>query len=205
MGWTSYHADHYYKNGQINRKAECDAYFEEGLNRGHFKVLKSTMKGTVYYAAVQNLKRRMEKDVYEDIPESERITWAVVFLTSTNAKDYYNFSYKDMDEACGPCECDCPESILKLLSPTDNEYATEWRKKCWEKINAKKEHKTLGTLPIGSVIQFKNWNDETINVLKHGPAYQFKRPFWMKTDGSAYISQKYIPNNFTIISVPQNV
>ena len=42
MGWTSYRAN-YYKNGKINKKAECDAYFMEGLNRGHFQVLKSTM------------------------------------------------------------------------------------------------------------------------------------------------------------------
>ena len=52
MGWTEYQASYFYKNGQINRKAECDAYFEEGLNRGHYKVLKSTLKGSVYYAAV---------------------------------------------------------------------------------------------------------------------------------------------------------
>lgn len=26
MGWTSYHAS-YYKNGKVDRKAECDAYF----------------------------------------------------------------------------------------------------------------------------------------------------------------------------------
>lgn len=44
MGWTGYYATHY-KNGKIDRKAECDAYFMEGLNRGNFKVLKSTMKG----------------------------------------------------------------------------------------------------------------------------------------------------------------
>lgn len=203
MGWTSYHAT-YYKNGKIDRKAECDAYFEEGLNRGHFKVLKSVMKGSVYYAAIQNLKRRVEEDVYEDIPESERTVWAIVFLTSTDKNDYYNFAFKDMDEFCGPYKYDCPESILKLLSPTDNEYALEWRKKCWEKINAKKEHRTLGSLPIGSVIKFRNGNKDDITVFKHKPAYQFKRPFWMRADGSGYISQKFIPDDFTIVSVPNS-
>ena len=27
MGWTSYNATHYNKHGQIDRKAECDAYW----------------------------------------------------------------------------------------------------------------------------------------------------------------------------------
>ena len=55
MGWTSYNAQ-YYKNGTVDRKKECDEYWEGGLNRGHFKVLKSTMVGSTYYAAVKILK-----------------------------------------------------------------------------------------------------------------------------------------------------
>ena len=61
MGWTSYHAEHY-KNGKIDRKAECDAYFLEGLNRGHFDVLKSSMVGSTYYAAIKPLKKSGGKD-----------------------------------------------------------------------------------------------------------------------------------------------
>ena len=48
MGWTSYHATHYSKTGTIDRKAECDGYFMEGLNRGHYRVEKSAMVGSVY-------------------------------------------------------------------------------------------------------------------------------------------------------------
>ena len=40
MGWTEYLATHYTKSGQIDRKAECDAYFMESLNRGYYKVRK---------------------------------------------------------------------------------------------------------------------------------------------------------------------
>ena len=42
MGWTSFNAQ-YYKNGTVDRKKECDEYWEGGLNKGHFKVLKSAM------------------------------------------------------------------------------------------------------------------------------------------------------------------
>ena len=161
MGWTSCHASHYKTikgNKVVDRKAECDAYFMEGLNRGHFKVLKSAMVGSTYYAAVQALKKCEGKDendkyVYEDIPENERKTWAAIFLTSTDMKDHFNFSYKDMDETVGPYKCDCPKGILDLLSPTESEWANEWRQKCYENIENKKDPSSLSNLPVGAKIK----------------------------------------------------
>ena len=35
-----------------------------------------------------------------------------------------------LDENMGPCEADCPASILDLLSPTDNKHALDWRERC---------------------------------------------------------------------------
>src|SRR3546814_10831371 len=35
-----------------------------------------------------------------------------------------------MSENMGPCEADCPAAILELLSPTDHEYALDWRARC---------------------------------------------------------------------------
>jgi hypothetical protein len=159
MGWTSYRAT-YYKKGKIDRKAECDAYFMEGLNKGYFNVLKSSMVGSTYYAAVQGTKRRVGKDengvyIYEPIPENERTTFGVVFLTSTDSKDYFNFSYKDMDESMGPGYCDCPKGILDLLSPTDNQYANDWRKACYENIAKKNNPNGLSKLPVGTIIKVK--------------------------------------------------
>ena len=157
MGWTSYQAT-YYKNGKVDRKAECDAYFMEGLNRGYFEVLKSSMVGSTYYAAVKALKKSSGRDengeyIYVDIPENEQRVFAVVFLTSTNMKDYYNFSYKDMDESCGPNRCDCPKGILDLLSPTESEWANEWRKQCYENLAQKKNPNGFNKLPVGTVIK----------------------------------------------------
>lgn len=167
MGWTSYHAEHY-KRGTVDRKAECDAYFMDGLNKGHFMVLKSAMVGSVYYAAVQTLRRAkknadgayiMENGnyIYEPVPEQERETWAAVFLTQTDMKDYFNFYYKDMDETMWPYCYDCPNSILGLLSPTDNENANAWRQACRErnaqKATNRKNPDSLNNLPEGSVIE----------------------------------------------------
>lgn len=192
MGWTSYHAETI--NGSINRKKECDSYFLEGLNRGHFAVLKSCVKGSVYYAAIQILLKK-ENGTDKEIPEEERETIGVVMLTSTDNSDYYNFAYKLMEESCGPCYYDCPESILCLLSETDNEWALEWREKC-RRHNEKE--KFLKNCPVGTVIHFLI-NGEERKVVKCGPAYQFKTPFWMTEDGCHYVKKTNIPDNFTVV------
>lgn len=190
MGWTSYHATHY-KNGKVDRKAECDAYFLEGLNRGHYDVVKSSLVGTTYYAAVKPLKKSAGKDengnyIYVDLPEEEQSVSAVVFLTSTDMKDYFNFSYKDMCESMGPYKYECPKGILDLLSPTDNEYANEWRKACYQNHKEQKKYKTISSskLPVGSVIKvtmpcdtmyYKNGD---VVTLTKGYMYGLQRPVW---------------------------
>ena len=183
MGWTSYRATHY-KNGKVDRKAEIDAMWNEH-NDGRFTVLKSSMKGATYYGAI---KQNKTNEVF-----------AVVYLTSTDMKDYFNFSYKDMDETMGPYQCDCPKGILDLLTPTDNEVALRWREACREKLKAKKSDNSLSKLPIGSVIKFDNYDGTEMMAYKHPPAYQFKRPFWMIKGKHQYVKLKNIPENYVVI------
>lgn len=192
MGWTSYH--------------ECDGYFMEGLNRGYYKVLKSVMVGSVYYAAVQSLKRYTDQvdeegnRIEEDIPQTERRVWAAVFLTRVSSREYYNFYYKDMSEDCGPCECQCPVSILNILSETDSEYARDWRKQCRQYHDARKSPDTMSNLPVGSIISFIDRRGQTHICIKHSPAYQFKRAFWYSSENNKYIPKKYIPREYVILS-----
>lgn len=210
MGWTSYHATHY-KKGNIDRKAECDAYWEEGLNRGHFEVVKSTIKGSVYYAAVKPLKKCIGKNEkgeyqYTDIPLSEQKIFGVVFLTSTDSKDYYNFSYKDMDETVGPCYYDCPKSILDILSPTDSEYAIKWREKCYEQIEKNKNPDALNNLPEDTIIEvimpwktkyYKEGDIVQLQKIKWG-----KRFKWFVKNRSVYFTQslmKSLQDHYKII------
>lgn len=198
MGWTWYRATRYFPNGGIDRRAECDAYFMEGLNRGHYEVLKSAMVGTVYYAAVKKLKRYEGYNengdcIFLDLPPEEQIVFGAIFITSTRNMECYNFGYKPMDETMGPGECKCPKSIIVLLSETDNLYALHWRQKCLERCNGKPG---IGKLPIGTVIEFQR-DGETVRLKKHKPAYQFKTPFWW--DGMHYVKKKDIPNDFIIV------
>lgn len=158
LGWTWTAATHI-RNGKIDRKAECDAYFMEGLNRGFYQVLKSSMVGSTYYAAVKALKKcNPDGDGYLDIPPEEQSVFAVIFLTSTDKKSAFDFGYKDMDETVGPYKYDCPRAILNLLSPTDNAYALEWRRVCQEHW---KRRRVVARLPANAKIKVEMPFDTT--------------------------------------------
>lgn len=197
MGWTSYEATHY-KNGKVDRKAEMDKQYTQEEHDSSFdgeiihypkmEVLKSSMVGSIYYAAVH----------ITDSQDGYDRTLAVICLTSTKWNGGMNFGYKDMDETCNPGYYDCPKGILDLLSPTDNEYALEWRRLCHEKRTNKKP--TLASFPVGTRIKYTDWNKKEVELYKHPAGYQFKRPFWMLVDNSGYISTKYIPENYEVIS-----
>lgn len=178
MGWTSYHVD-----GKINRKNECGRVYNGETEKYIWKVLKSAMIGSTYYAAVKKT----------DKGTGESKVFAGVCLTAVDNSDWYNFSYKDMDESVGPFESKCPNSILDLLTETEYEYANEWRERC-RTYNAKPK---LGKLPIGTVIEFA-LNGKTYRATKQHPAYQFKTPFWLTEDGR-YIKKKQIPEDFKVI------
>lgn len=201
MGWTSKHAQ-FYKNGKVDRKAECDALFGEG-----YEVIKSAMVGSTYYAAIRTT-RRLARDengkmmtdenghgIYEDISLFEQPVWAAIFLTSTKVYDdpYFNFSYKDLDETMGPCECDCPVSILDLLTEPYNKWASDWREKCRARAKAKKEGNWLSNLPIGAQVRFTMPGSERSYILtKHAPAYQFKTWFWYDAENHAHVRKNWV-------------
>lgn len=211
MGWTSYHAITY--NNKVDRKAECENQFDAK----YYKIVASSMVGRVWYAAIQNLVRQNGKDengkpLYESIPEGERKTWAAIFLTSTNSKDYFNFSYKDMDETMGPCECSCPKKILNLLSPTDNEWANKWRERCSkyhkEKSYSNNLKKSLKKLPVGTRINVvvehninslirKGYKVTLEKKIKYGK--NRNTSYWLGSDGyrwpTSLILKNYIITN----------
>ena len=207
MGWTSYHANYYKKNGEIDRKAECDAYWQEGLKRGHFKVLRSSMVGSTYYAAVKPLLRRTRDghDTYEPIPEEEQNVCGAVFLTAIDMHDFFNFAYKDMNETYGPAQTDCPIGILDLLADTNNESAIAWRKECRESAKKRLAHqkarKKLHMLESGDVIEFSSIANYT-NGIKVGDRVTLEKReagntvIW--TDGIYRWKEAWIPDEFQV-------
>ena len=64
--------------------------------------------------------------------------WACLYLLRGNPRvknDCYNWGYKDIDETMGPNEISFPYTWIDLLTPTDSQYANEWR----ERVKARGE------------------------------------------------------------------
>lgn len=172
MGWTSTDARFYTADGKVNRKAECDALYTWEGEKTKNEVIKSSMRGSVYYAAVRTT----------DKTTGHSEVFAAVCLTSTRQDGGFNFGYKGMAEDMGPCEDDCPKGILVLLTDTESKYAKEWRERCWAKIRDKKQNRqSLASIKIGEIIEFER-GGVTIRAEKMAPAYQFKTP-WFKVVG----------------------
>lgn len=115
MGWTSYHVDNLDRVEEIR-----NLYTWKEDDRGA-EVLDIAIHGAVVYVAVHYWN-----------PDEDNVHAAVV-LTRNNNSDYFNFAYKDMGEDMNPYYYDCPKRILDLLTPTNSDYANEWRRKCAEK------------------------------------------------------------------------
>ena len=173
MGWSETVAHHFTKGGNVDRKAECDSLFSE-----KYKVVKSRMVGSVYYAAV----------------ECSGEVFGYVMHTSLRTENWwYIFRYKGIHENAGPGECDCPKSILDLLTPTDSDYANEWRRKCYARL----ERTRLSDLPVGTEIEY-SIGDTRYHLRKMAPSFQFKRPFWMVMGQKLYVPKNQITENFIV-------
>ena len=190
MGWDYTHATHYTRTGAIDKKAEIDELYTWQNDTKKYEVVRSCMVGATYYAAVKATV----------LSTGEVETFAAVALTHTNNRDYFNFGVKTMEESMGPCEDHCPASILSLLSPTDSEYANSWRERCRKNIEAKKDPHALKNLPVGAVIRFTLRTGESIELLKHAAAYQFKRPFWFCQSSGRYMPSTRIPANYEVVT-----
>jgi hypothetical protein len=98
-----------------------------------------------------------------DKASGERKVWAGVALLGYAPKDpYYNFGYKAMDETVGPCEKECPERILDLLTPTDSEWANEWRAACRENLARRKAAPKLTDRCVVRFSSAFNFNDGAV-------------------------------------------
>lgn len=141
MGWTfSYKPASQSATDYLRKRLlDCDN------ERGTWKTLATAQVGSTVYAAVERLVKAT----------GERYVFAAVMLTQTDSRSDYNFGWKDLDESMGPYQCDCPERILKLLTPTGNENAIQWRLSCREKRRQVAERKKLlSTIKPGMLLSF---------------------------------------------------
>jgi len=82
--------------------------------------------------------------------------FARVFLLDHRSKATMNFGYKALHEGVYPRIANCPERILRLLTPlsegAEHNAARAWRAECWANV-AKRQ--SLRGLKTGDTIHFK--------------------------------------------------
>ena len=177
MGWDSYNAKHYTNRGRIDIVKEVSEKYNWDSGKASYKVLKACAVGCQVYLAVEMIvKETNGKSVF-----------AVVVLTSTKMNDdYFNFSEKSMDETMHPYYYKCPKSILKLLTPTDNENANTWRTKCWNNANKK----SLSSYPLGTKLKTE-YKGEPIELVKSKPNVN-KNAIWVNWDINIRFPTSYL-------------
>ena len=149
MGWTCTEKPYDVKN-------YLDSLHVYTNSEREYTLLASALKHfNTYYAALKITDK--ETGAYE-------VVCSVILVTYRQEGGFSEMCYKEMGETCGPVVADCPEKILKLLTPTDNENANEWRERCWDNIKCRKK---------------------LSKMLKHGEKVTFKEPMKF-TDGTEH-------------------
>lgn len=154
MGWTSISAS------DVGRTAnEINQFLIKEMERGgHLKVLDVSKKGNVVYMAVRQIKLGN--------------IFAAVIPYSFDKGEFF---WKEMDDSCGPVQKDCPKRILNQLTPTDSEFANQWRKECLANLTKPKtKYKYGDIIEFANEVTFTDGHKGTSFILlKRGNAYRF--------------------------------
>ena len=136
----------------------------------------ASVKG-VFYAALEN--------------ESGRFALVVPFQwhRSSDEGNWQNYTFKTMDESCGPNDVDCPARILDLLSPLEQLYgaganaqwARKWRETCRaraEKRAAKPAVRKGDVVEFSEPIKFQSGAELTTFVFEQGSRFKDEHQRW---------------------------
>lgn len=195
MGWL--YTEYDKKLSHKERREEMDKVYTWESDERVVRPLASTIKGNVYYGAIETI----HKETGE-----RNVVCAIDLLGSYKEGFWYWYGYKDMDETMGVNGCyDCPAKILDLLTPTDSEWANEWRQKCREQAGKPK----LSALPVGTVIEFASPFDcsaceagDIVRLEKKCRTVNWAtgRKTYNWTDGHYRWKTTQIPADFTIVN-----
>lgn len=183
MGWIRNKITYYKPNGSPDLIMESfggDLRWQ--IDGGStYEVLKASVVGTRVYAALK-ISGHGEKPLVR----------AVVNLTSKQG-DY--IFIKQQLETVGPCDYDCPPSILNLLTPVNDKDAQEWRLKCKEKTDRKN---ILRKLAPGSRIKYAPGTEFCrILILER---YKNRKYWVLESDRSVYIkTNSILLNGFKVL------
>lgn len=127
-----------------------------------------------------------EADEQKDLFTPSHVLYKCRIINPANNRRY-TFDYQCNPSATHePTKEDC---LYCLLS-----------ERCRKNIEAKKDPHALKNLPVGAVIRFTLHTGESIELLKHAAAYQFKRPFWFCQSSGRYMPATRIPANYEVVT-----
>ena len=167
-----------------------DQYTYESETKSSTVTASATVAMRTWYAACRQVDKTTGKVE----------TFAIVCLIDYNrrAKDGMTFGYKEMTEHMGPCEAQCPASILDRLTPTDSEYALAWRKRCldYRQKKSRPAPKHGDTIIFADAIRFSDgYASNRFRFVKSG-----RRSYFTRTDGTgAYGIRNWKTVAWTII------
>ena len=104
-----------------------------------------------------------------------------------------------LDESMGPCEDNCPAHILDLLTPTDKEYALDWRRRCRANLERRARKIEDGDrIKLAAPLTFTDGHvgDEFI-VVKRGRLLSFRDP----QSRIGYAISRFMQREWTIVPV----
>lgn len=178
MGAVSYEATHY-RNGRVDVKAECDEY----MNDTHNVVLRSTMRGSIYYALVY----------HKGSERREPHKYIMTAKTSTARGEFY---IKEVSEDMGPAWSDCPVSYLDAADAPINDWARAWRDECRARAARKKRigkaERVIWHVPAESGITFMGESLAGRSI----PLRRDTRKWWASIDGlTVRVPLKYVSDD----------
>ncbi len=109
---------------------------------GSKKFIETEAKFTEYDVIAHALKGNQLWAVIQHKTSGERS--AILFLLRRYANEY---DYKAMGESAHPYYYDIPERLFKMLTPTTNKYALEWRAEVEQRLQQVKSNKAK---PMGA-------------------------------------------------------
>jgi hypothetical protein len=194
MGWlymprTSLGA-HTSAKSYLDAQFTYERQLEDGSSKGLQVLASACPQNRVYYAAAQVITDGVAGEVF-----------AIVCLVRWNPNDKEGmiFGYKDMEESMGPCEDGCPESILNLLTSTDNENALDWRRRCLAKLQQRTRKVEDGDrVKLADALTFTDGHvgDEFI-VQKRGRRMSFRDPDTL----CSYRISRFMERRWSIVPV----
>lgn len=172
----------------VLRKAKgittADFFAQEFGEKYAKAVVATATKPSVFYAVVEVPAADNTKLVAD---ERGMVRYAYVVETGRGdgANRLLNFSYKEMTEFSGPIQSDCPERLLKLLSPLADPEAAEgssswaraWRQRCQRRADLDKALVVGREFKLSEVLGFSDGvqADRFRLVFRKGATMKFRR------------------------------